>query len=116
MQKQIAEDDKVRDLVESLREMAGAASKFPNLQKIEVTIDIIEEIGLSMLEVATLINEYSNTSFMEKSTIFGPWYSIYRHSSYSVILIIFISTHSQTFMDRHVHSSYEVPEAMQRSP
>ncbi|KAF7979136.1 hypothetical protein HWV62_43369 [Athelia sp. TMB] len=61
-QDQKKQDDNVRDLVESLREMAGAASSCPHLRRINGTTDVIKEIGKVSLEVAMLVHDYVNPS------------------------------------------------------
>ncbi|KAF7976798.1 hypothetical protein HWV62_5652 [Athelia sp. TMB] len=71
VQNQTAEDDTVRDLVESLREMAGAASQCPDLLVIEGTVDVIEEIGRTSLDIALLIHRYASPSIEGKSSIFA---------------------------------------------
>ncbi|KAF7965800.1 hypothetical protein HWV62_41763 [Athelia sp. TMB] len=71
VQNQIAEEDIVRDLVEGLREMAGAASECPDLLVIDGTVDVIEEIGRTSLDIALLIHRYANPSIKGKSSIFA---------------------------------------------
>lgn len=61
-QNQKREDDNVRDLMDSLGEMAGAASACPDLKKIEGTADVAEEIGEASLEAAILIHDYVDPS------------------------------------------------------
>ncbi|KAF8160167.1 ankyrin repeat-containing domain protein [Pholiota molesta] len=58
------QDNTVRDLVESLREMLGIAKEYPDLLLIKGTTNVIEEIGRTSLKVASLIHEYTRqTSF-----------------------------------------------------
>ena len=62
-------DGKIRDLSDSLKEMLHVARKIPNLFVVEGTENIIEEIGKAVLEVATLMSEYvESSSFASKSS------------------------------------------------
>ncbi|KAF7983537.1 hypothetical protein HWV62_21100 [Athelia sp. TMB] len=62
IQNQQKEDENVRDLVESLREMAGAAADCRDLKKIEGTTDVAGDIGKASLETAILVHDYVNPS------------------------------------------------------
>ncbi|KAF7975428.1 hypothetical protein HWV62_9551 [Athelia sp. TMB] len=57
-QYQIAQDNAIRVLVETLREMIGAASSVPDLENIEGTTNVIDEIGRTSLEAAKLVHDY----------------------------------------------------------
>ncbi|KAF7978596.1 hypothetical protein HWV62_45320 [Athelia sp. TMB] len=61
-QNQKKEDNNVRGLVDSLCEMAGAASACPDLKKIEGTSDVAEELGKASLEAAIIVHDYANPS------------------------------------------------------
>ena len=70
-QNQKKEDDNVRDLVDSLCEMAGAASSCPDLKKIEGTTDVAEEIGKASLEAAILVHDYISPSIRGHASFLG---------------------------------------------
>lgn len=79
-QDQKKQDDNVRDLVESLREMAGAASSCPHLRRINGTTDVIKEIGKVSLEVAMLVHDYVNPSIRGHTKFLGLCYfSLYTY-------------------------------------
>ena len=59
MQQQLVQDDTMRDLAESLREMVGVASACPDLRKVKGTANVIEDIGHASMQVASLIDEYT---------------------------------------------------------
>ena len=73
---QVGQDDAVRDLLESLREMAGAASSFTDLPEIDGTVDVIQEIGRASLDAALIIREYTNFTIKGKGSLVG----LYRFS------------------------------------
>ena len=58
------QDDDVRGLTESLREMVGIAAEHPDLPLILGTTNVIEEIGHLSLQIALLIDECANSSFI----------------------------------------------------
>jgi hypothetical protein len=60
----MVQDETIRTLAESLREMIGAANKVPNLLVIEDTTNVIEEIGRLSLQAASLIDEYTKLPFI----------------------------------------------------
>ena len=74
-QYQIAQDQSIRVLVETLREMAGAASSVPDLGKIEGTTDVIEEIGRTSLEAAKLVHDYFLPSIGGKASLIGSCFN-----------------------------------------
>jgi predicted RNase H-like nuclease (RuvC/YqgF family) len=63
LQAQILEDDAVRDLAESLREMVALANSCPDLLRIAQSTDVIKEMGRTVVEVASVIDEYASPSF-----------------------------------------------------
>ncbi|KAF7972864.1 hypothetical protein HWV62_16906 [Athelia sp. TMB] len=65
-QYQIAQDNAIRVLVETLREMVGAASSVPDLENIEGTTNVIDEIGRTSLEAAKLVHDYFLPSIGKK--------------------------------------------------
>ncbi|KIJ07095.1 hypothetical protein PAXINDRAFT_103100 [Paxillus involutus ATCC 200175] len=62
VQEQRLNDDNVRGLAESLRELVGVASDCP-VTEIKGTPGVIESIGRLALEVASLIDEYTKSPF-----------------------------------------------------
>lgn len=58
-------------MVDSLREMAGMASAYPDLRKIEGTTDVIEEIGKASLDAAKLVHEYLAPSIRGNAKFVG---------------------------------------------
>lgn len=67
------QDDEARELAESLCEMAGAASSWPNITTIEGTTDVIEEIGRIALDAAVLFYEYCDSSIRGEDSIAGTY-------------------------------------------
>ncbi|KAG6905954.1 hypothetical protein DXG01_016698 [Tephrocybe rancida] len=53
------QDESIRDLASTLREMLGTANAIPDLLVIQNTTNVIEKIGRQSLEVASLIHEYT---------------------------------------------------------
>ena len=53
------QDESIRDLASTLREMLGTANAIPDLPVIQNTTNVIEEIGRQSLQVASLIHEYT---------------------------------------------------------
>ncbi|KZP04727.1 hypothetical protein FIBSPDRAFT_940839, partial [Athelia psychrophila] len=66
-QNQIAQDGSVLDMIESMREMAGAASACPDLLKIDGTTDVIEDIGRASIVVARLLHDFIQPSIGGKA-------------------------------------------------
>jgi hypothetical protein len=58
------QDDDVRSLAESLREMVGVAAECPDLPVVQSTTNVIEEIGRVSLQIALLIYEYAKSSLI----------------------------------------------------
>jgi len=58
------QDDNVRILAESLREMVGVAAEYPDLLLIHGTTNIIEEIGRLSLQIALLVDECAKLCFI----------------------------------------------------
>jgi hypothetical protein len=58
------QDDDVRILAESLREMVGVAAEYPDLPLIHGTTNIIEDIGRLSLQIALLVDECAKISFI----------------------------------------------------
>lgn len=56
------QDDSIRDLAESLREMLGAANVCPDLKEIDNTTRVTEGIGKTALDIALLIEESTRYS------------------------------------------------------
>lgn len=69
----MVQDDAVRSLVESLRELVGIANHIPDLLVIAGTTNVIEEIGGMAIKVAGLIHEYSKLAFIGKLML-GSFY------------------------------------------
>jgi hypothetical protein len=59
MQETDLQDESIRELASTLREMLGTANVIPDLQEIPNMTSVIEEIGQQSLQVASLIHEYS---------------------------------------------------------
>ncbi|KZP15044.1 hypothetical protein FIBSPDRAFT_935419, partial [Athelia psychrophila] len=67
-QNQAAQDGVVQDLVDSLSEMAGAASSWEEPREISATgVNVIDEIGKASLEVAMLVHDYVCPSIQGKA-------------------------------------------------
>ena len=64
IQQQLVQDDAVRGLADSLREMFGIANTCRNLPIIGGTINVIEAMGRACLQVASLIHEYTKLSLV----------------------------------------------------
>lgn len=60
-------DEKVRDLVDTFKEMLFVAKKVPDLFIVDGTENIIDEIGKAAVEVATLMAEYMKSSSSSSS-------------------------------------------------
>ncbi|KAF9473019.1 hypothetical protein BDN70DRAFT_415214 [Pholiota conissans] len=68
---QLAElqDDSVKDLAEQLRETLGLAKEHTSLLLVQGTTNVIEDIGRMSLEVASVIHEYTKSSFARTSIL-----------------------------------------------
>jgi hypothetical protein len=64
VQQQLVQDDSLRDLAESLREMVSVASACPDLRNVEGTTNVIEDIGHTSMQVASLIDEYTKSKHL----------------------------------------------------
>jgi hypothetical protein len=53
------QDESIRELASTLREMLGTAYAIPDLPEIPNTTSVIDEIGRQSLQVASLIHEYT---------------------------------------------------------
>jgi hypothetical protein len=53
------QDESIRELASTLREMLGTANAIPGLPEIPNMTNVIEEIGRQSLQVASLIHEYT---------------------------------------------------------
>lgn len=81
-QKQREQDGDVQGLVESLGEMAGAASVWEEPREIPGTINVMDEIGKASLEAAMLVHDYVDPSFRGKANFLGTFYLLEFSSSY----------------------------------
>ncbi|KAF8955178.1 hypothetical protein BDZ97DRAFT_1710146 [Flammula alnicola] len=61
------QDDSIRELADTLREMLGAANAVPDLPVIAETTNILEEIGRQSLQIASLIDEYTKLSYTART-------------------------------------------------
>jgi hypothetical protein len=55
------QDESIRDLASTLREMLGTANAIPDLPAVQNTTNVIEEISRQSLQVASLIHEYTKS-------------------------------------------------------
>ena len=62
MQETDLQDNSIRDLAGTLREMLATANKIPDLPVIPNTTDVIVDISRQSLRAASLIHEYSKLS------------------------------------------------------
>src|SRR5437879_777069 len=53
------QDESIRELADTLREMLGTANMIPDLPVIPNTTNVIKEISRQSLQVASLIHEYT---------------------------------------------------------
>ena len=65
------QDDSVRELADTLREMLATANMIPDLRVIPDTTDVIVDISRQSLRVASLIHEYTKLS-MPGNTLLYP--------------------------------------------
>lgn len=61
------QDESIRELAATLREILGTTKAIPNLEVIPDTTNVIEEIIRQSLEVAVLIQEYTKLHFAGNS-------------------------------------------------
>jgi len=81
------QDESIRELASTLREMVGAANAIPDLPVIPNTSDVIEAISRQSLQVASLIHEYTKL----------PW------AGDSILLLqVFIKSNNGLFVARTV--------------
>jgi len=69
VQQQLVQDDSVRDLADSLRDMVDMANARRDRVVLGGANDVTQEIGLACLQVASLIHTYSRPSLMSGSYI-----------------------------------------------
>lgn len=93
------------DLVERLREMAGAASSLPNLPEIGGTTDVIEEIGRTSLEAARIVHEYAGPSIRGKASMSGSPFTLPGRSTFSLIFFtpVRMAKHSLSDMPSRIY-------------
>ena len=70
MQETDIQDDSIRELAVTLREMLAAANKVPDLPVIANTTDVIVDISRHSLRAASLIHEYTKSSFAGDSLLY----------------------------------------------
>ncbi|KAF8954322.1 hypothetical protein BDZ97DRAFT_490998 [Flammula alnicola] len=61
------QDDSIRELADTLREMLGAANAAPDLPVIADTTNILEEISRQSLQIASLIDEYTKLCYAART-------------------------------------------------
>ncbi|KAF8954305.1 hypothetical protein BDZ97DRAFT_2081794 [Flammula alnicola] len=61
------QDDSIRELANTLREMLGAANTAPDLPVIADTTNILEEISRQSLQIASLIDEYTKLCYAART-------------------------------------------------
>ncbi|KAF8962153.1 hypothetical protein BDZ97DRAFT_2059804, partial [Flammula alnicola] len=61
------QDDSIRELADTLREMLGAAHAAPDLPVIADTSNILEEISRQSLQIASLIDEYTKLCYAART-------------------------------------------------
>ncbi|KAF8955682.1 hypothetical protein BDZ97DRAFT_1764582 [Flammula alnicola] len=61
------QDDSIRELADTLREMLGAANAAPNLPVIADTPNVLEEISRQSLQIASLIDEYTKLCYAART-------------------------------------------------
>ena len=64
------QDDSIRDLAGTLREMLAIANEIPDLPVIPNTTDVIVDISRQSLRVASLIHEYTKLSLAGDSLLY----------------------------------------------
>ncbi|PPQ93035.1 hypothetical protein CVT25_006741 [Psilocybe cyanescens] len=64
LQETDVQDEVIRELANTLREMLGTAAAVPDLPQIPSTDSVIDEISRQSLQVASLIHEYTKLSFL----------------------------------------------------
>jgi hypothetical protein len=55
------QDECIREVASTLRELLSTANAIPDLTEIPYTTSVIEEIGRQSLQVASLIHEYTKS-------------------------------------------------------
>ena len=70
MQEKGLQDDSIRELAVSLREMLATANMIPDLPVIPNTTDVIVDISRQSLRVASLIHEYTKLSLPGDSLLY----------------------------------------------
>ena len=64
------QNDSIRQLAGTLREMLATANMVPDLPEIPNTTNVIEDIGCQSLRVASLIHEYTKLSLAGDSLLY----------------------------------------------
>ena len=64
------QDDSIRQLADTLREMLATANMVPGLSVVPNTTNVIEDIGRQSLRVASLIHEYTKLSLAGSSLLY----------------------------------------------
>jgi hypothetical protein len=70
MQETDIQDDSIRQLADTLREMLVTANMVPDLPVIPNTTNVIGDIGRQSLQVASLIHEYTKLSLGGDSLLY----------------------------------------------
>lgn len=61
--RQVRQDEDIRDLAEGLQQTLSFANQCPDLLHVNGATNIIEEIGRSILDASSLIDEYAKYPF-----------------------------------------------------
>lgn len=75
MLEQVRQDEEIRDLAQGLQETLAFANQCPDLLQIKGTTNVIEDIGRSILDVASLIDEYAKYPFTGMSIELPDFFS-----------------------------------------
>ena len=70
MQETDLQDDSIRELASTLREMLATANMIPDLPVISNTTNVIVDISRQSLRVASLIHEYTKLSLAGYSPLY----------------------------------------------